>query len=570
VSPGQRAEFWIDSGGVAQYTLSAPVNDEFSAWNSDRDRRMVVGATARYVSPEMTGAEELDRYGRWEQSPEYGALWVPTAVAVDWAPYRAGHWAWVRPWGWTWVDDAPWGFAPFHYGRWVYVRNNWCWTPGERVARPVYAPALVAWMGGPRANVSITIGGGPAVGWFPLAPREVYVPSYRASPRYVQNVNIAQVRNVTVINNIYNNPQAPRDFGNRHLTNAVTIVPAGVMTSRQPVAPAAARVRQDPGWTRQIANPAAGRGPVALIAPPVSAPPAPVRSVDPRVVRPPPGVAERPAPGRPGAPLQGQRPQDRERDNRERDAGRPGVPQRPSPPVAQTPAPPAPAAPAGLQRPGLVAPPTDRGERRDDRRGGAEPNGPAPRTAVPAPTPAPAIVTPPAAAPAPQQQAPTMRPLPVQRGEERRAPPRAPEAAPAGDEPRPPPRIERPAPAMQPPVMRAPNVPARPVEAPRPAPAEVQRVAPPPEVHRPAPPQEVHRPAPAPEVNRPAPPPVEMRRPAPPAEMPRPSPPVEMHRPAPAPAPVAPAPQVRRAEPPPRADGPGIERKRGEPGDQQR
>ncbi|MEP6875776.1 MAG: FecR family protein, partial [Burkholderiales bacterium] len=148
VNAGQRAEFWIDSGGVAQYSMSAPVNDAFTAWNNDRDRRAVASVSARYVSPEMTGAEELDRYGRWEQNPEYGALWIPTAVAVDWAPYRSGHWAWVRPWGWTWVDDAPWGFAPFHYGRWVNVRNTWCWTPGARVARPVYAPALVAWVGG--------------------------------------------------------------------------------------------------------------------------------------------------------------------------------------------------------------------------------------------------------------------------------------------------------------------------------------------------------------------------------------------------------------------------------------
>jgi hypothetical protein len=156
----------------------------------------------------MTGAEDLDRYGRWEQSPDYGPLWVPTAVAVDWAPYRTGHWAWVSPWGWTWIDDAPWGFAPFHYGRWVYVRNSWCWAPGNRVVRPVYAPALVAWMGSSHGGVSVRVGGGPAVGWFPLAPREVYVPSYRVSSRYARDVNIGHVTNVTVINNVFANPQA--------------------------------------------------------------------------------------------------------------------------------------------------------------------------------------------------------------------------------------------------------------------------------------------------------------------------------------------------------------------------
>ena len=132
----------------------------------------------------MTGAEDLDRYGQWEQTPEYGAaLDAARRSRVGWAPYSTGHWAWVRPWGWTWVDDAPWGFAPFHYGRWVYHRNRWCWAPGTYVARPVYAPALVAWIGGPRVSVSISVGGGgPPVGWFPLAPREVYVPAYRAQP----------------------------------------------------------------------------------------------------------------------------------------------------------------------------------------------------------------------------------------------------------------------------------------------------------------------------------------------------------------------------------------------------
>ena len=200
----------------------------------------MTASTTRYVSPEMTGAEDLDRYGQWQQTPEYGALWVPRSVAADWAPYTTGHWAWVRPWGWTWVDDAPWGFAPFHYGRWVYHRNAWCWAPGTYVARPVYAPALVAWIGGPRTSVSISVGAGAPVGWFPLAPREVYVPAYRASPRYVQQVNVTHVTNVTNITTIVNNRNGEadrRDFANRKYAHAVTFVPAEVMTRRQPVAP---------------------------------------------------------------------------------------------------------------------------------------------------------------------------------------------------------------------------------------------------------------------------------------------------------------------------------------------
>src|SRR5450755_416187 len=253
VYTGQHAQFWLDAGGVPQYAMVAPVRDAFAAWNDERDRageRVASTPAPRYVSAEMTGAEDLDRYGQWEQTPDYGPIWVPRDVPAGWAPYSAGHWAWVRPWGWTWVDDARWGFAPFHYGRWVYHRDAWCWAPGTYVARPVYAPALVAWIGGARAGVSISIGGGgPPVGWFPLGPHEVYVPSYRTSPGYVRNVNITHVTNITTITTIVNNRNGEadrRDFSNRKFPNAVTVVPASVMTGRQSVAPAAMQFRGNP------------------------------------------------------------------------------------------------------------------------------------------------------------------------------------------------------------------------------------------------------------------------------------------------------------------------------------
>ena len=273
VSSGQRAEFWIDNRNAAQYSLTEPVRDAFAAYNNERDQRDDRSASARrafpeYVSPEMTGMEDLDRHGRWEQSSDYGPLWIPRVVAPGWAPYAAGHWAFVQPWGWTWIDNAPWGFAPFHYGRWVFLRNNWAWAPGTFVARPVYAPALVAWVGAPRVSVGISIGGGvggsvgggsgfgASVGWFPLAPREVYVPSYRVSPRYVQQVNITHVTNITNITTIVNNPQLAvrdMDFSNRKFHHAVTTVPEGVMTRRENVAPAAAQWRAaNPGQAGSV------------------------------------------------------------------------------------------------------------------------------------------------------------------------------------------------------------------------------------------------------------------------------------------------------------------------------
>lgn len=190
IESGQRAEFLFDGNGRAQYAIIEPKRDAFAAWNNERDRiDREASITQRYVSPEMTGAEELDRYGRWEEDPEYGPLWIPIGVAPGWAPYTTGRWAWVQPWGWTWVDVAPWGFAPFHYGRWVQRGPYWAWSPGRYVARPVYAPALVGWVGGPPVyrpgiTIDIQIGGGGRRNWYPLTPRDRYVPAYRPNPRY--------------------------------------------------------------------------------------------------------------------------------------------------------------------------------------------------------------------------------------------------------------------------------------------------------------------------------------------------------------------------------------------------
>lgn len=276
INAGQKAEFWLDSGSAAQYSIVEPSRDAFAAWNAERDRADDRSASTRYVSPEMTGVEDLDRYGAWQEHDEYGALWVPRVVSPGWAPYSTGRWAWVAPWGWTWIDEAPWGFAPFHYGRWVYVGSRWCWAPGHYVRRPIYAPALVAWIGGPR--LSIGVGTGPAIGWLPLAPREVYVPGYRVSPGYVRNINITHVVNITNLTTIVNNPRQAvidRDYRNRKFPHAVTVVPAATLSTRAPVA-AAARPWRDAPAAREIS-----RRPVrdtALVAPPADLVAPPVRA----------------------------------------------------------------------------------------------------------------------------------------------------------------------------------------------------------------------------------------------------------------------------------------------------
>jgi len=167
-----------------------------------RDRRADESVSARYVAPGTVGYEDLDEYGTWRQTPEYGAVWVPTSVSPGWAPYSYGHWAWIDPWGWTWVDNYPWGFAPFHYGRWVSWGGYWGWAPGPYWVRPWYAPALVAWWGGPGWGFGFGFGGG--FGWCPLGFGEPFFPWYRGSRFYFRNVNITNTR-ITNITNITNN-----------------------------------------------------------------------------------------------------------------------------------------------------------------------------------------------------------------------------------------------------------------------------------------------------------------------------------------------------------------------------
>ncbi len=218
---------------------AAVADDDFERWARFEDGNEAPRAERRHVSPEMTGAEDLDRHGDWDQHPEYGAVWAPRVVAVGWAPYRYGRWVMVRPWGWTWIDDAPWGFAPFHYGRWVSWGGRWCWAPGGYVRRPVYAPAMVGWVGGSGVSVSVTVGG-PSGAWVPLAPREVYVPYYRHSPAYWQSVNITHVSAPALQRPSPGHGEPVRGepvmYTNRGVPGGVTSVSSQVLQGR-PVAP---------------------------------------------------------------------------------------------------------------------------------------------------------------------------------------------------------------------------------------------------------------------------------------------------------------------------------------------
>jgi hypothetical protein len=234
------------SGTDSLYADVEPINDpdEFDSWCEGRDHRYDFSRSAQYLSHDVVGFDDLDDNGDWRDDPSYGHVWFPNQIAVGWAPYHNGHWAWISPWGWTWVDDSSWGYAPFHYGRWVSVGGRWGWVAGPVAVQAVYAPALVVFIGGGPGAV------GGNVGWFPLGPREVYVPSYHVSQAYVTRVNVSSTTvNVTQVTNVYNTTIIKNSttitnitYANRSVQGAVMVVPQQAFVSAQPVARASVTV----------------------------------------------------------------------------------------------------------------------------------------------------------------------------------------------------------------------------------------------------------------------------------------------------------------------------------------
>lgn len=207
-----------------------------------RDRRNERASATGRLPPDLTGAAALDGHGSWRTDPVYGAVWYPDNLPPDWAPYRYGHWRWVAPWGWTWIDDASWGFAPSHYGRWLFLAGRWGWAPGSFGAattprRPIYAPALVGFYGSAEGAPWTYSAAAPAVvGWYPLAPGEVYWPAYAASLNYVRALNAPSVPDAAQIRGL---PDAAA-LGPAHrfarTSFAATAVPETVFRGMQAVA----------------------------------------------------------------------------------------------------------------------------------------------------------------------------------------------------------------------------------------------------------------------------------------------------------------------------------------------
>jgi hypothetical protein len=433
-------------GQAARVTGSDPTDadvrngigiDGFDAWSADRDRRYERSRSSAYVSRQMVGYADLDEHGNWQSYPDYGAVWFPATVAAGWAPYRDGYWANIGGWGYTWIDSAPWGYAPYHYGRWVWIGGRWGWAPGAYVARPVWAPALVAWFGGAGWGLSVS-SGAPVYGWVPLGWGEPYLPWWkRCSHTCWTHYNRPYKVDVTV------RPSAPPPMP-RHVhfgvPGAVTAVPQATLVNRRPVGsnlvPVPVSGAAPPPAMVGAPSVAPGRAPVPRPQPGVGAAPPPASSFVP-----PPRDPSR-GPG--GSPPRTERP-----------AGGPGA----IPPAA----PAAPAAPSSGTLPAAPPPKTP-----------GAPAGTAPS--------APATTMPPAAAPSPQPP----------RGRPRDGQPPTPHAGPAA----PPPTVQAPRPIESP--LPAPVPSARPSAPPAPAPAPAVRPSPPP-VSGPAPspaPRAAQRPAP--------------------------------------------------------------------------
>ena len=180
--------------------VAAAARDAWDGFNDQRDNYLMHAQSNRYLSPDVSGGEDLDNYGTWGNDPQYGNVWTPN-VPPAWAPYHDGQWVWEDPYGWTWIDAAPWGWAPSHYGSWYFrVGFGWSWFPGPRFAHYWYHPAMVGFFGFGGVGVGFGFGN---VGWVPLAPFEHFRPWY--GPRgFGVGVNVNLIHN-TNIAGVYRN-----------------------------------------------------------------------------------------------------------------------------------------------------------------------------------------------------------------------------------------------------------------------------------------------------------------------------------------------------------------------------
>jgi hypothetical protein len=233
VHAGERAEFTGTDN--IQYSIDkAPGPDGLDRWAAERDLKEDHSVSSKYVSRDIVGSADLDDYGDWRDEPEYGHVWYPREVAVDWAPYSYGYWNWVGPWGWTWVDYSPWGFAPYHYGRWNYFGGRWGWCPGPYYGPAIYGPAFVGFFGG---------GFGFGVGWFPLGFGEPFFPWFGCRHEFFERIN---ERNTFIRNrNVFNTNIRNINFVNARNVHAVSVANRNTFVNGQAINRGSVRLTPD-------------------------------------------------------------------------------------------------------------------------------------------------------------------------------------------------------------------------------------------------------------------------------------------------------------------------------------
>ena len=273
VTAGQRVN--LSGPEAEEYGRAAPlVLDKFDDFCKARDRRESQSISAKYVPAQTNGYFDLDEAGDWRIDAHWGSIWTPRSLPANWAPYRFGHWVWMEPWGWTWVDDASWGFAPFHYGRWILLNGTWSWIAGPENTPAVYAPALVAFIGGGRSGLRYFYWIGRAgIAWFPLGPGEIYDPPYRCSASYLAGLNIGDTdrdghSNLPVPGAVTSVAVDAFVRGRSVAEAAVPISPrraalAFVSGTAPPVAPVAQSVA--PRWDRFVLEPPARQAELAVV-----------------------------------------------------------------------------------------------------------------------------------------------------------------------------------------------------------------------------------------------------------------------------------------------------------------
>jgi hypothetical protein len=227
----------LDGNGTAAISHEPPAADAFDAAWQGRIEEDQSTVARLHLSPELAGLAALDRSGHWDMVGFYGVVWFPDVTAENWAPYRDGTWRWIAPWGWTWIDNASWGFAPSHYGRWARINDRWGWVPGKPIADPAYAPAVVAFLGTPGVGLSYADAFSPAIAWFPLGPGEVYWPGFTRDTDVIARLNAGEIEDLWTIRRADNGGPPPEivttEYQNRRFASAM---PRAAFMAGQPVA----------------------------------------------------------------------------------------------------------------------------------------------------------------------------------------------------------------------------------------------------------------------------------------------------------------------------------------------